>query len=126
MKADCIHSRSRGQLACSSVLMATHTWIALQSISGAISKSIFKPVSTRKNVFWSLHYLLSWHLNIQIVLHCGWHVLFLSLSYFMHICFISQLDCIIFAFRWCATFSFIPLFIWSRKFVYPISFCGNK
>lgn len=89
--------------------MATHIWIALHSMSFTF-KTIFKPVYTRKPlrvVFWSFRYLLSWHLNIQIVLHCCWHVLFLSLSYFMHICFISlQLDCNIFEFRWCVTFSF--------------------
>ena len=77
-----------------------------------ISKKIFKPVSTGKPlkiVFWSFCYLLSWHLNIQIVLHCCWHVLFLSLSCFMHICFISQFDSKLFEFRWCVNFSF-PLF----------------
>lgn len=129
MKADCIHSGSRGQFSCSSVLMATHTLLALQSMSVTISKTIFKPVLTRKPlkiVFWSLRYLLSWHLNIQIVLHCCWHVLFLSLSYFSHICFISQLDCKIFAFRWYVTFSFTPVFICSRKFGHPISFCSYK
>lgn len=129
MKADCIHSWCRGQYPCSSILMATHIWIALQSMSVTISKTIFKPVSTRKPlkiVFWSFCYLLSWHLNTQIVLHCSWHVLFLSLSYFMHICFISQLDCTIFEFRWCVTFSFISIFVCSRVWAFYAFFLSTK
>lgn len=42
MKADCIHSGSRGQFPCLSILTALH------SLSVTISKTIFKPISMKK------------------------------------------------------------------------------
>ena len=53
---------------------------------------MFKHASRREYleiVFWTFCYLLSWHLNIQIVLHCCWHVLFLS-PFHAHMFYLSR------------------------------------
>lgn len=63
---------------------------------GSMPQTMFKYGSTRKyleTVFWTFRYLHSWHLNIQIVLHCCWHVLFLSLFH-AHMFYLSQWACL--------------------------------
>ena len=88
--------------------------MALHCMSVTVSKSIFKFVSMRKPlriVFWSLRYLLSWHLNIQIVLHYCWRFILISKLFHEHMFYLPQLDCKIFEFRWCVTFYFTPIII---------------
>lgn len=87
---------ARGCLPSHLTLCHIHLSLAALSVAtptlGSMPQTIFKHASMRKYleiVFWTFCYLLSWHLNIQIVLHCCWHVLFLSLFH-AHMFYLSQ------------------------------------